>query len=250
MNYKFILLSILIILNSCTTVSSTKNSEILISRDVFVSKGFTLVYTDKLKQDKIISNKLDDRGLLIFQKNLKKNTTVKITNLLNKKYIIAKVSKNSSYPNFYNSVISSRIKKELEIDDEEPYVEIKEVHNNSTFVAKKAKTFDEEKNVAAKAPVEEIEIKSLSENKIKKRKKTNKKFKYIIKIADFYFEKSALEMIQKIKDKTTVNNIEITKLSATKFRVFIGPFDDLNSLKEQFNAINTLQFENIEIIKK
>ena len=57
-------------------------------------------------------------------------------------------------------------------------------------------------------------------------------------------------MIQKIKDKTTVNNIEITKLSATKFRVFIGPFDDLNSLKEQFNAINTLQFENIEIIKK
>ena len=47
-----------------------------------------------------------------------------------------------------------------------------------------------------------------------------------------------------------VNNIEITKLSATKFRVFIGPFDDLNSLKEQFNAINTLQFENIEIIKK
>ena len=49
---------------------------------------------------------------------------------------------------------------------------------------------------------------------------------------------------------TTENNIEITKLSATKFRVFIGPFDDLNSLKEQFNAINTLQFENIEIIKK
>ncbi len=57
-------------------------------------------------------------------------------------------------------------------------------------------------------------------------------------------------MIKKIKNNTTVNNVEITKLSSTKFRVFIGPFDNLNSLKEQFNAINTLQFENIEIIKK
>ncbi len=250
MNYKFIILSLLIIFNSCTTVPSTKNSEISIDRNVFVSKGFTLVYSDKLKKSKIISNKLDNRSLLIFQKNLKKNTTVKITNLLNKKYIIAKVSKNSSYPSFYNSVISSRIKKELEIDDREPYVEIKEIHNNSAFIAKKAKTFDEEKNVAAKAPVEEIKIKSLSGKETNIKKKTNIKFKYIIKIADFYFEKSALEMIKKIKNNTTVNNVEITKLSSTKFRVFIGPFDNLNSLKEQFNAINTLQFENIEIIKK
>ena len=250
MNYKILLLSILIILNSCNTVQTTKNSEIQINRDVFVSKGFTLVYSEKFTKDKIISSKLDDRSLLIFQKNLKKNTTVKITNLLNKKYLIAKVSKNSTYPSFYNSVISSRIKNELEIDDGEPYVEIKEIHNNSAFVAKKAKTFDEEKNVATKAPVEEIKIKSLSGNEVNEKKKTNIQFKYIIKIADFYFEKSALQMIQRIKNNTTVNNVQISKLTTTKFRVFVGPFDNLNSLKEQFNAINTLQFENIEIIKK
>ena len=72
MNYKILLLSILIILNSCNTVQTTKNSEIQINRDVFVSKGFTLVYSEKFTKDKIISSKLDDRSLLIFQKNLKK----------------------------------------------------------------------------------------------------------------------------------------------------------------------------------
>ena len=251
MNYKFILLSILIILNSCTTVSSTKNSEILISRDVFVSKGFTLVYTDKLKQDKIISNKLDDRGLLIFQKNLKKNTTVKITNLLNKKYIIAKVSKNSSYPNFYNSVISERIYKELEIDLSEPYIEIYQINSNSTFVAKKAKTFDEEKVVANKAPIDGISIKDLNSTSSNKLKKQSKKdFKYLIKIANFYFEDTAFLMKSRILEETNIKKVNIMSNSSNSFIVFLGPFNDLNSLKNNFNTINKLNFENLELIKQ
>ena len=227
-----------------------KNNTETVHIGSFISKGFALVYSDTLKKNKIISSSLDSRSLLIFQKNLKKNTSVKITNLINKKYIIAKVSKNSNYPNFYNSVISSRIKNELEIDENEPYVEIKELNHNSTFIAKKAKTFDEEKIVATKAPVDEIKIKTLSGTDVKKKKILNKKFNYIIKIADFYFEESAHEMIQKIKKETKINKVNLAKLSTTKFRVFIGPFDNLNSLKAQFNAINILQFENIEIIKK
>jgi len=249
MNYKILFIFFTVILSSCAPFKQ-QDVDSSVYKDAFISKGFTLVYSEKLKKNNIISDKLDDRGLFIFQKNLKNNTSVKITNLLNDKYIIGKVSKNANYPNFYNSVISSRIKNELEIDENEPYVEIKEIHNNSSFVAKKAKTYDEEKNVATKAPVDEIKIKSLSGTDIKKKKTTNKIFSYIIKIGDFYFEKSALEMIKRINEKTTISNVRLTKLSATKFRVFIGPFDDLNSLKKHFNAINILQFENIEIIKK
>jgi len=249
MNYKILFIFFTVILSSCAPFKQ-QDVDSSVYKDAFISKGFTLVYSEKLKKNNIISDKLDDRGLFIFQKNLKNNTSVKITNLLNDKYIIGKVSKNANYPNFYNSVISSRIKNELEIDENEPYVEIKEIHNNSSFVAKKAKTYDEEKNVATKAPVDEIKIKSLSGIDIKKKKTTNKIFSYIIKIGDFYFEKSALEMIKRINEKTTISNVRLTKLSATKFRVFIGPFDDLNSLKKHFNAINILQFENIEIIKK
>jgi len=250
MHYKIFNLLFFLVLFSCVNKPLTEKKNAVPLKGFFLNKGFTLVYDEKFYTEKLVNGKIDNRSLTIFQKNLKKNTSVKITNLLNKKYLIAKVSKKSNYPNFYNSVISSRIKNELEIDEKEPYVEIKEINYNSAFVAKKAKTFDEEKNVATKAPVDEIEIKTLSGTNVKKKKITDSKFSYIIKIGDFYFEKSAVEMIQKIKKETTINKVNLTKLSATKFRVFIGPFDNLNSLKAQFNAINILQFENIEIIKK
>ena len=250
MNYKNILLILFFILTSCVNTQVKKQDNLIISKNYFLNKGFTLVYSDELKKEKIISNKLDTRSLIIFQKNLKKNTNVKITNLINQKSIIAKVGKKSDYPIFYNSVISIRISDVLKIDKNEPYVEIRELLDNSSFIAKKTKTFDEEKKVAAKAPVESIEIKNLTKNIVKKNKVINKKFKYIIKIADFYFEKSAKNMVLRIKKETIIKKVKINKLSSTKFRVFLGPFQNLDSLKNEFNAINSLQFENIEIIKK
>ena len=250
MNCKNILLLFFLILTSCVNTQVKKENKLFISKNYFSNKGFALVYSDTLKKEKIISNKLDDRSLIIFQKNLKKNTIVKITNLSNQKSIIAKVGKKSDYPNFYNSVISIRISDVLKIDKNEPYVEIKQLLESSSFIAKKTKTFDEEKNVAAKAPVESIKIKNLSNNIIKNEKVINKKFLYIIKIADFYFEKSAKDMVLRIKKETIIKEVKVNKISTTKFRVFLGPFQNLDSLKNQFNAINSLQFENIEIIKK
>ena len=88
-------------------------------------------------------------------------------------------------------------------------------------------------------------------NKTKKKKKTNKnnKFSYSIKLADFYYEKTAQLMINRIKNETMIKKYKIIKISKTKFRVLIGPFDDINSIKESFEEIKSLEFENIEIIK-
>ena len=249
MNFKNTLLLFFLILTSCVNTQIKKENKLFTSKNYFSNKGFALVYSDSLKKEKIISNKLDPRSLVIFQKNLKKNTFVKITNLSNQKSIIAKVGIKSDYPIFYNSVISIRISDVLKIDKNEPYVEIRQLLDSSSFIAKKSKTFDEEKNVAAKAPVESIKIKNLTNNVTKNEKVINKKFLYIIKIADFYFEKSAKNMVLRIKKETIIKKVKINKISSTKFRVFLGPFKNLNSLKNQFDAINSLQFENIEIIK-
>ena len=75
---------------------------------------------------------------IIFQKNLKKNTNVKITNLINGKYIIATVGKKTLYPNFYNSVLSPRISKELEIDLDEALELLKQRALKSKKTNKKA----------------------------------------------------------------------------------------------------------------
>ena len=158
--------------------------------------------------------------------------------------------KKKDYPSFYNSVISVRIKDELEINDTEPYVEIKEIIKGTSFIANEAKTYDEEKKVADKAPVDDIQIKELGKDTKKTVLVKKGKFNYIIKIGDFYFKKSATLMKLRITSETTIKKINIKKLSATKFRVFIGPYDNLNSLKKSFNAINVLEFDSIEIIKK
>ena len=68
---------------SCTTgdINRKLNVQIIPSKD-YSNKGFALLFTENLKKNKIISKKIDNRSLIIFQKNLKKNTSVKITNLL------------------------------------------------------------------------------------------------------------------------------------------------------------------------
>ena len=247
MNYKIFLL--LFLLFSCTTPIQIKDKTI--KQTKFNNKGFALLYTEDLKQNKLVSKSIDDRSLIIFQKNLEKDTDVKITNLLNNKYILVKVGENANYPFFYNSVISKRIYDTLEIDINEPYVEIITIKNDSgTFIAKKAKTFEEEKKVADKAPVENITIKNLGKNN-NKIKKINKKseFNYIIKVADFYFKESANLLIKKIKSESSTKKVKILNISKTKYRVYIGPFKNLKSLKKAFNDISIIDFENLEIIK-
>ena len=250
MHYKHIIVVLLIFLNSCVNYPIDKKIETKPRKNYFLNKGFALVYNDDLYKKKLIESKIENRSIIIFQRNLKKNSTVKITNLINSKYIIAKVGKSTKYPFFYNSVISQRISQELEIDELEPYIEIKEIVANSSFIAKKAKTFDEEKKVADIAPVDSISINNLNDSNKKKTKKIIKsKFVYIIKIADFYFKNSAKSMSDRIKKETPISNVRIQNLSNTQYRVFLGPFNNINSLQKAFNDISTLKFENIEIIK-
>ena len=248
MNYKIFIFFLLII--SCATPVKKIEDEIK-PQNIFSNRGFALLYNDDINKNNFITKKIEERSLTIFQKNLKENTIVKIINLLNNKYLIAKVGPKSDYPIFYNSVLSKRIFDELEIDPKQPYIQITTVGNEGTFIAKKAKTFEEEKNVADKAPVEDITIKDLSKKKKKADKKIAKnKFSFIIKVADFYFKKSAESMFNRIKNETTVNKLKIMKISKNQYRVYSGPFKNLKSLKKAFNAISIIDFENLEIIKQ
>ena len=245
---RYFLVLLFILFVGCSTDSLQDNIPKKLITNNFTNKGFTLVYNDDLYNKKIISKKIDDRSLIIFQKNLKKNTNVKIKNILNDKSIIAKVGNPSNYPLFNNSVVSLRIAKELDLNVKEPYVEIIVINTNSLFVAKKAKTYDEEKKVAIKVPVNNISISNLNEKQKVDKKKLDKKFSYIIKIADFYFKDTALIMEKRIKTETPIKKPKIKKISNNIYRVYLGPYNNIKSLQKSFNDINILKFENIEII--
>ena len=216
----------------------------------YKNSGFALIYQDTFKKEKKISKKIDNRSLLIFHKTLKKNSFVKITNPANKKTIIAEVISNKvKFSEFYNSVITIRIAEELSLNQNEPYIDLVLISQDSTFIAKKAKTFDEEKKVAEKAPIDGIKIDNLGSSNKKEKVIKITKFLYSIKVADFYYKDSAKNMIDRIKVETNLKDPLMKKLSKTKYRVLLGPFNDIKKLEESFNEIKLLNFENLEIIK-
>ena len=136
----------------------------------------------------------------------------------------------------------------MELDKDEPFVEILLLSKNSTYVAKKAKMFEAEKSVAEKAPVDGIKINDLNKKKTEKKKVKKKSFSYSLKVADFYHKKSAKLMINRIKNESSIKNLNIIKLSETKYRVLIGPFNDIKSLKNSFEKMSVFEFENLEVL--
>ncbi len=251
MNFKILILIFSVfLLSACNQFEKNEKSLVYISDQKYSNTGFTLIYEDELKKQKKISKKIDNRSLVIFHSKIKKNSFVKITNPLNNKSIIAEViSNNVKFSNFYNSVITRRIAEEISLDPNEPFINLILISKNSTFVAKKAKTFDEEKKVAEKAPVDGITIDNLGKEKKKDIKIKKQKFLYSIKIADFYYKDSAENMINRIKNETNIKKPIIKKMSKTKYRVLLGPFNDIKKLEKSFNEIKILNFDNIEILK-
>ena len=248
MSYKsLIFLFFTLFIFNCDQYTTNKESKLNIKiENKYKNLGFALVYNDNLLDIK----KLESRALNIYHKSIKSKSIVKITNPENGRYLIAEVKSNRvKFSNFYNSVLSKRIAEELELDLDEPYVELLLVSKNSTFVAKKAKMFEEERSVAEKAPVDGILINDLNTKKKKEKKDKNKAFSYSIKVADFYYKDTAQIMINRIKNEASILNLGMIKLSKTNYRVLIGPFNDIKSLKDSFEKMNTFNFENLEILK-
>ena len=94
MFYKKLQIFFLLLLTSCVTTESYQNS-ISLNKKNFVSKGFALIYDDELYKEKIISKKLDNRDMIVLQKNQLHQNTFSYTNLellivlLNFMYIIS-----------------------------------------------------------------------------------------------------------------------------------------------------------------
>ena len=213
----------------------------------FSSSGFALIYDDDHFSEKIVNKKINNEEIRVLHNILKPNTPIKIINPENSKILETKVYKKAKYPNIFNVVISRKISSILELDSDNPFVELLEVKKNKTFVAKKSNTFEEERNVAENAPVKEIKMDDLTKSKpIKKTKKINN---FILVISDFYYFESATSLKNELIQKTEINNFSIKKINENKYRLFVGPFKNFNALKTSYISLNKLGFENLNIYR-
>ena len=227
-----------------------KNTKEELINIVYSNKGFALIYSEDTVNS--LEYKLDNASINILSPNLPNGTPVRITNIINGKSLITVVQNKTVLPIFYNSVITNRIVNELSINPDEPYIFIETINSNNLYVANDVKTFDEEKEVANKAPVDDIMIQNISletETKESNTKNFVTDFNYIIKFGDFYFEDSAIMLKNRLFEEYNIKNILIKKLSQNNFRVYKGPYKDFEKLKKGFHNIENLDFDSIEIIK-
>ena len=161
---KFIIIFNSLLLFSCANYEVNKSTS-FDERKYYNSKGFALIYEDELYEQKVVNRKINNDQLSLLHDTLKRNTIVEITNPVTSISIEAKVINKAKYPDIFNIVISEKIAKLLKLNRDNPFVEINEVKKNKTFIAKKANTYDEEKNVAEKAPIDEVKIDDLTKEK-------------------------------------------------------------------------------------
>ena len=247
---KLIILNFLILgLYSCADYQTSKKMKNE-GKIYFSSNGFVLIYENELYENKTIDKKINNNDLQVMHSYLKTNTPIVITNPENSKSIATKIYKTANYPKIFNIVISKKVAEILDLDENDPFVEIIEVKKNKTFVAKKSNTYDEERNVANKAPVDEIKMDELSTTENKNNIKTKKIYNFFLIIGDFYYHESAINLKDELSKKVKTDKFLITKINKNSYRLALGPFKNFKALKSPYISLNNLGFDSLEVYKE
>ena len=242
MKFKFFI--ILLFLVSCTY-----NNNNFISKKVYSSKGFAYIYNEQDYNDRIIKGKLDNSKIQISHQKIKTNALVKIINPKNKESIIIKNFKKVKFPDFYKILITKPLAEKLNINPEIPLVEIIEIKKNKSFIAEKAKIFNEEKKISSNAPVTSVKISNISKNKKNKTKKNSIKFNILI--ASFYSKDTAIFLKERIiKEVSSYDSkkLNIYKSKNNEINLISGPYKAVNLMKNDYILLKKFGFEELDII--
>ena len=242
MKFRFIIL--IFIFYSCST-----NTTKIENKPAYNSTGFAYIFNDIDYKNNIIKGKLDNKKLQISILDLKVNTLVKIINPKTKDSITIKNSKKVDYPDFYKVLITQAVADKINVNNENLLVEIVELQKNKSFIAKKAKIFNEEKKISSNAPVTSVKISNISKNKeqIKKQKKDN----YYILIASFYSIRTAEFLKERIIKKIPsydIKKLKIRKKSNKESNLISGPYKTINLLKNDYIKLKKFGFEELNFI--
>ena len=230
------------------TFSCSKDLITYNQKKIYSAKGFAYIYQDQDFNKKIIKGKMNSNIMQISHQKLKTGSLIQITNPVNKESVVLKNIKRIKYPDFYKILITRPVAEKLGLNLNLPILEITEVRKNKSFVAKKAKIFQEEKKIPSKAPVTSVKISNISKNEIKNNKKKINQI-YIL-IGSFYSMETAKflkESILKDIPNLDSNKIIVKKVNDKETHVVSGPYSSVNSLKNDYIKIKSFGFEELDV---
>ena len=239
---KFNYLILFLLLVSCTSTTSLNNKK------AYSSKGFAYIYNESDYNDKVVNKRYNNFENIIAHNNLKPGTLIKLTNPENNMTISIEVKNRLNYPEFYKILITESVANELKLNKNIPFIEVEELKKNKSFIAGKAKTFNEEKKVFTKAPIQNVKIDDISKKMSKPKKKKSKIFKIVL--GEFYLKDSAIILKNRLMDKIPDFNekkLMITKVSKNNYHLTSGPYKAINTLKEDYLKLKKFGFEELDI---
>mgnify|MGYP001219638133 CR=1 FL=1 len=192
--YKKFFLFFFIIIYSCSSNYS-----------IYEKKGFAKI----IKNDNIISS-------------FPKGTILRITNIKNKESMV--ITTNEKSKNLGSRVITlpDSILKELKLSKNLPLIHMQSLRKNKIYIAKKTKTYEQEKRVNKKIKIEKINVMNLSEEK-----KNNDKI--YLSFGPFFNKTYANQMYKVLNLKIDNRNLIFKDYKDDNYIISIGP---LNNLKE------------------
>ena len=229
-------------------IACSSNYTKIDNRKPYNATGFAYIYNVKDYENKIIKKKLNNDMLQISHKDLRIGTLIKLSNPNTNEYIVLKNIQKIEYPEFYKILITRPVADKLNINNQLPLIEVLEIKKNKSFIAKKAKIYQEEKKISSNAPVDSVQISVISNRKSNILKDDKKKI-YIL-IASFYTEEAANILKQRIINKVSnydYKKLRIKKKNSKEFDVLSGPYMSINSLKNDYIEIKNFGFEELDI---
>ena len=240
---KFKIIFILFFVLSCSTPLSTINQ-----KKPYTAKGIAYIYNDFDFNEKIIKGKMNNNIMQISHQNLRTGTLIKIINPKNNKNLILKNVKRIKYPDFYKVLITRSVAEKLNLDPNLPLLEIIEVKKNKSFIAEKAKIYNEEKKTPSKAPITSVQISNISKNKSKALTKKNNEI--FILVASFYSFDTAKFLEQRIIKEVSdleIKKLKIKRVNSKETQVILGPYSSVNLLKNDYIKLQSFGFEELNI---
>ncbi|WP_440680192.1 hypothetical protein [Candidatus Pelagibacter sp. HIMB1517] len=164
-------------------------------------------FADVSKNNKIISH-------------LQKDSLIKITNKNNKISKVYKVDEQLKSTDSRIIYLPEIVYDEISLDREFPLVLVQSMRENKSFIAKKAKTFDEEKKINKKVKIETIEVLKIDNEKVITKK-------IFLDFGPFYY-KTYSETLFRLLSLNIKNKKLIFKDYAPKNHIIsIGPLKNL-----------------------
>ena len=218
------------------------------NRKPYNSTGLAYIYNVNDYENKIIKKKMNNDLLQVSQKDLKIGSLVKLINPKTKESLVLKNIKRIEYPDFYKVIITRPVAEKLNITEDLPLIEVLEIKKNKSFIAKKAKIYQEEKKISSKAPVTTVKIANISKKKPIINKNNSEKIHILV--ASFYTNEAAKLLKDRIIEKIPnydIKKLKIKKKTSKEFEVLSGPYKSINLLKNDYISLKNFGFEELDI---